>query len=80
MITLDDGTVVEDEPAAADAHPAGARPFDRPAYAGKFRTLTEGIVTPAGQDRFLAAAERLAEATAPDLPSSPPIWGCRTSG
>ncbi|MBP8532392.1 MmgE/PrpD family protein [Streptomyces sp. MK37H] len=67
VITLEDGSVIEDELAVADAHPAGARPFDRPAYAGKFRTLAEGVVTPADQDRFLAAAERLAEATAPEL-------------
>ncbi|MBF6047079.1 MmgE/PrpD family protein [Streptomyces sp. NRRL B-1677] len=67
VITLDDGSVIEDELAVADAHPAGARPFDRPAYTAKFRTLAEGIVTSAGQDRFLGAAERLAELTAPEL-------------
>jgi 2-methylcitrate dehydratase len=67
VITLDDGAVIEGELAVADAHPAGARPFDRPAYAGKFRTLTEGLVTPADQDRFLATAEHLAGLTAPDL-------------
>ncbi|MGW6732436.1 MmgE/PrpD family protein [Streptomyces sp. NPDC055013] len=67
VITLDDGSVIEDELAVADAHPAGARPFDRAAYVGKFRTLAEGIVTPDGQDRFLAAVERLAELTAPGL-------------
>ncbi|MYV50781.1 MmgE/PrpD family protein [Streptomyces sp. SID2888] len=67
VITLDDGTVIEDELAVADAHPAGARPFDRPAYAGKFRTLTEGIVALAEQDRFLASAEHLAELGTADL-------------
>ncbi|MGF1425255.1 MmgE/PrpD family protein [Kitasatospora sp. LaBMicrA B282] len=67
VITLADGSVVEDELALADAHPAGARPFDRPAYEGKFRTLTEGIVTPAGQDRFLTTAADLADLTATDL-------------
>ncbi|MFJ4790324.1 MmgE/PrpD family protein [Streptomyces sp. NPDC088794] len=67
VVTLDDGSVIEDELAVADAHPAGARPFDRPAYAGKFRTLAEGVVTSAAQDRFLDAAERLAELTTSDL-------------
>ncbi|MFE0176049.1 MmgE/PrpD family protein [Streptomyces sp. NPDC059002] len=67
VLTLDDGTVIEDELAVADAHPAGARPFDRPAYTAKFRTLAEGIVAPAAQDRFLAAAERLGEPGAEDL-------------
>ncbi|GGP88125.1 MmgE/PrpD family protein [Streptomyces melanogenes] len=60
VITLDDGTVIEDELARADAHPAGARPFDRPAYERKFHTLAEGIVTADGQDRFLDYAARLA--------------------
>ncbi|WP_432111326.1 MmgE/PrpD family protein [Streptomyces sp. YPW6] len=61
VITLEDGTVVEDELAVADAHPAGARPFDRAGYTVKFRTLTDGIVTPAGQDAFLRSAAGLAE-------------------
>ncbi|MGW1279250.1 MmgE/PrpD family protein [Streptomyces tsukubensis] len=69
VITLDDGTAIEDELAVADAHPAGARPFDRPGYADKFRTLTENVVTPADQDRFLDAAERLAELATSDLDS-----------
>ncbi|MEU7581371.1 MmgE/PrpD family protein [Streptomyces sp. NPDC041068] len=67
VVTLDDGTVIEDELAVADAHPAGARPFDRPAYAGKFRTLTDGVVAPGEQDRFLATAERLAVLTVEEL-------------
>ncbi|MBV7672887.1 MmgE/PrpD family protein [Streptomyces halstedii] len=67
VITLADGTVVEDELALADAHPAGARPFDRPAYTGKFRTLAEGVVTRSAQDAFLDSAARLAELSAADL-------------
>ncbi|MET8685209.1 MmgE/PrpD family protein [Streptomyces sp. NPDC004732] len=67
VITFADGSVVEDELAVADAHPAGARPFDRTAYAGKFRTLADGVVAPAAQDRFLAAAGHLAELTATGL-------------
>ncbi|MFD7914516.1 MmgE/PrpD family protein [Streptomyces sp. NPDC059752] len=61
VITFEDGSVVEDQLAVADAHPAGARPFDRAGYTAKFRTLTEGIVTGAAQDHFLQAADRLAE-------------------
>ncbi|MFI6642938.1 MmgE/PrpD family protein [Streptomyces sp. NPDC050504] len=67
VVTLQDGAVVEDELAVADAHPAGARPFDRPAYTAKFRTLTGGLVAPAEQDRFLATAEHLAELGPADL-------------
>ncbi|WP_030663969.1 MmgE/PrpD family protein [Streptomyces rimosus] len=73
VITLADGSVIEDQLAVADAHPAGARPFDRPAYAGKFRTLAGNIVTPADQDRFLSAAEHLAELTAPGLDGLFPV-------
>ncbi|MFJ3743724.1 MmgE/PrpD family protein [Streptomyces sp. SID4934] len=60
VITLEDGTVLEDELAVADAHPAGARPFGRRQYADKFRTLAEGLVAPAATGRFLDTAERLA--------------------
>jgi 2-methylcitrate dehydratase len=67
VITLEDGSVIADELAVADAHPAGARPFDRPAYKGKFRTLAEGIVTPGDQEHFLNAAEHLAELSTADL-------------
>ncbi|MGW8728047.1 MmgE/PrpD family protein [Streptomyces sp. NPDC055808] len=67
VITLDDGTVVEDELAVADAHPAGARPFDRHGYTGKFRTLTEDTVTRDAQDAFLDAASHLAELDAQAL-------------
>jgi 2-methylcitrate dehydratase len=51
---------MSDEMAVADAHPSGARPFKRPDYIKKFRTLADGVVAPAEQDRFIVAAERLA--------------------
>ncbi|WP_114855023.1 MmgE/PrpD family protein [Brachybacterium sp. YJGR34] len=58
-ITLADGTVLEDQIAVADAHPLGARPFARPQYVEKLRTLSEGLVAPEELERFLAAAEAL---------------------
>jgi 2-methylcitrate dehydratase len=61
-ITLNDGTVITDEIAVADAHPLGARPFARQQYINKFRTLAAGLVTEEEIERFLAAAENL-----PDL-------------
>ncbi len=60
-VTLQDGSVIEDELAIADAHPLGARPFTRPDYVNKFRTLAEGVVEKAEQDRFIATVERLIE-------------------
>lgn len=41
MITLDDGSVIDDELAVADAHPAGGRPFDRPAYTAIAQVLLD---------------------------------------
>jgi 2-methylcitrate dehydratase len=59
VVTLKDGSVIEDELAIADAHPLGARPFKRPDYINKFRTLADGIVDVSEQKRFIAAVERL---------------------
>jgi 2-methylcitrate dehydratase len=58
-IFMEDGTLIEGELAVADAHPLGARPFRRENYVAKFRTLAEGIVASAEQERFLALIERL---------------------
>lgn len=59
VITLDDGTTVEDEIAVADAHPLGARPFGREQYIAKFHDLAAGVIDPAEQDRFLDVVLRL---------------------
>ncbi|CAN7702533.1 MmgE/PrpD family protein [Mesorhizobium sp. LjRoot246] len=59
VVTLKDGKVVEDEIALADAHPFGARPFTRPDYVNKFRTLSDGIVEAREQDRFITTVEHL---------------------
>ncbi|WP_181774908.1 MmgE/PrpD family protein [Amycolatopsis pittospori] len=66
-ITLADGTVLSDEIAVADAHPAGARPFAREQYITKFRTLTDGVIAPADQDRFLDTVTRLGELDAAEV-------------
>lgn len=60
-IIFEDGRVLVDELAVANAHPNGARPFDREDYIRKFDVLTDGIVTPAERDRFLALVARLPE-------------------
>ncbi|RLV10371.1 2-methylcitrate dehydratase [Streptomyces griseocarneus] len=80
VITLDDGTVIEDELAVADAHPAGARPFDRAGYTAKFRTLAEGRVAPEAQDRFLDAAAGLAGLDAYGLDALFPAVGTEAVG
>ena len=63
VITFNDGSVIEDEMAVADANPLGARPFVRENYIQKFRTLAEGIVDADEQDRFLAAVQDLENLT-----------------
>jgi 2-methylcitrate dehydratase len=63
VITLDDGSTIEDELALADAHPHGAKPFGRGQYVDKFQTLAKGVIEPGEQDRFLGLVERLAVLT-----------------
>ncbi len=67
VVTLDDGRVIEDELAVADAHPLGARPFGRKEYVSKFGSLAEGVIASSEQDRFLGAVDRLTKLKADDL-------------
>jgi 2-methylcitrate dehydratase len=67
VVTLSDGAMIEDEIAVADAHPLGARPFTRAQYVAKFKTLSNGIIAPSEQDRFLGYVERLTKLKPDDL-------------
>jgi 2-methylcitrate dehydratase len=67
IITMKDGSKIEDELERANAHPAGARPFTRPNYIGKFDMLTEGIITKTERDRFINLAENLENLSAADI-------------
>ena len=58
-ITLKSGEVIVDELAVADAHPLGARPFERKQYVAKFTELADGIIDHAEQQRFLSVVEGL---------------------
>jgi 2-methylcitrate dehydratase len=66
-IFLQDGTTLVDEMAVANAHTRGAKPFKREDYIRKFRTMTEGIITPREANRFLEVAQDLARLKAEDL-------------
>lgn len=59
IIRFKDGSLLEDELERANAHTAGARPFTRKEYIGKFMTLTEGILTATEQQRFLSLVQDL---------------------
>lgn len=67
VVTLKGGSTVSDELAVADAHPLGTRPFKRADYVRKFRTLSDGIIVQAEQDRFIATVERLTSLKAGEL-------------
>ena len=58
---------IEDELAVANAHPLGARPFGREDYIRKFRTLTDGIISPREATRFLEVAQGLPSLSAEEL-------------
>ena len=67
IIRMKDGTTIADEMAVANAHPNGATPWKRPHYIKKFRTMTEGLITPEEATRFLAACEALPTLKAGEL-------------
>jgi 2-methylcitrate dehydratase len=66
-ITMQDGSTIADELAVANAHPLGAKPFGREDYIRKFRTMTEGIVSPREANRFLEAVQDLPRLGAGEL-------------
>ncbi|RFB01581.1 MmgE/PrpD family protein [Parvularcula marina] len=73
VVTMEDGTVIEDELGIANAHPFGARPFGRDEYIGKFLTLTDGILAKEESDRFLDLVQRLPELEHLDLLTLNPV-------
>jgi 2-methylcitrate dehydratase len=60
-VTLKSGEVITDELAVADAHPLGARPFEREQYIGKFTELADSAVDHVEQQRFLDAVQRVGD-------------------
>ena len=66
-VLLNSGEKIVDELTVANAHPAGAKPFRREDYIGKFRTLTESIISDAESARFLELAQNLPELSGKDV-------------
>ncbi len=66
-ITMDDGEVITDELAIANAHPLGATPWGRDDYIGKFNVMTEGLIAPREAARFLDAVQDVAALPAGEL-------------
>jgi 2-methylcitrate dehydratase len=67
VITLEDGSVIEDEMAVANAHPLGARPFARAEYINTFKILTDDILDASESARFLDMVQRLPELSAGEV-------------
>ncbi len=73
VITMEDGSVIEDELGIANAHPFGARPFTRPEYIKKFRTLTDDILDKAESERFLDLVQQLPNLSAAQVKLLNPV-------
>ncbi len=73
VVTMEDGRVIEDELGIANAHPFGARPFTRPEYIKKFKTLTDDILAPVESERFLDLVQQLPNLTAEQVLQLNPV-------
>lgn len=67
VVKMQDGSFLTDEIAMPDAHPLGASPFYRKRYIEKLRTLCDGHVRAAEQERFIALIEELPALNGQDL-------------
>ncbi len=67
IIKMRDGSRIVDEIDVADAHPAGARPFEREQYIEKFKTLTQGIISEKESKKFLKIVQNLKNLQSSDL-------------
>ena len=63
IITMTDGKIIEDKIERANAHPAGARPFKRENYIGKFDMLTKELIKTEERNRFIGLVENLSNLT-----------------
>ncbi len=61
VVRMADGSEVVERLDNPNAHSLGARPFERPDYIGKLRSLGEGLAAPEEVERFLGLVERLPE-------------------
>ena len=56
---MNNGKKISEELERADAHPYGARPFQRKDYIKKFLTLTNKILSKKESDRFIKTVQKL---------------------
>lgn len=67
IITMNDGSELIDEIERANAHPGGARPFERNHYINKFKTLTADIIDEKESQRFIQLCESLKNLSAEEV-------------
>jgi len=72
-VVMQDGTVIRERMANANAHPNGASPLTRPGYIKKFKTLTDGIVDKGEEKRFLNLVENLARLSSAEVKALNPV-------
>jgi 2-methylcitrate dehydratase len=66
-IIFDDGKILTEEIAVANAHPLGAKPFGRADYIRKFQMLTEELVSDGESKRFLNLVQLLPQLSAAEV-------------
>ena len=59
VVTMKNGKKISEQLERADAHPYGARPFQRKDYIKKFKTLTDNIVSRKESLRFIKTVQNL---------------------
>ena len=67
VVTLNNGSIIEEERDVADAHPIGLRPFKRSEYINKFKILTNGIISKLESKQFLKLVQNLKTLKPKDL-------------
>jgi len=59
VVTMKSGKKISEKLEKADAHPYGARPFQRKDYINKFKTLTDNIISHKESLRFIKTVQNL---------------------
>ena len=59
VVTMKNGKKISEQLERADAHPYGARPFQRKDYIKKFKTLTDNIISRKESLRFIKTVQNL---------------------
>lgn len=73
VITMQNGSLIDDQISVANAHPLGARPFGRNEYINKFKILTDDILDPSESSRFLDLVQNLPNLAPKEIKTLNPV-------